>query len=117
MGLKEKLRKLTAPVEELEQARIQDRCAVLNLTPIDAAELRTPIRVGGEIQKVQIVPRAGSPSLEVTVSDGHGKAIGVFTGRSRIAGVTIGRNVVFEGVARKERDRLVVLNPAYTLVG
>ena len=30
--------------------------------------------------------------------------------------MTIGRNVVLEGVSRKERNRLVVLNPVYTLV-
>jgi hypothetical protein len=116
MGLKDKLRKLTAPVEELEQGRLQRRCAALGLTPIPEAPVRAPIRVGGEIQKVQIVPRAGSPSVEVTVSDGYGKAIGVFVGRSRIGGMTMGRNVVFEGVARKERERLMLLNPAYTLV-
>jgi hypothetical protein len=116
MGLKDKLRKLTAPVEELEQAKLQSKCAALGLTPMNQAPLREPIRVGGEIQKVQIVPRAGSPWLEVTVADGYGKAVGVFTGRNRIAGLSIGRNVVLEGVARKERDRLVVLNPEYTLV-
>lgn len=116
MGIKEKLRRLTAPVEQLDQARLQGRCAALGLTPISQAPLREHIRVGGEIQKVQVVPRAGSPSLEVTVTDGYGKAVGVFTGRSRIAGLTIGRNVVLEGVARKERDRLMVLNPLYTLV-
>jgi hypothetical protein len=116
MGLKEKLRKFTAPVEELEQSRLQDRCAALGLTPITDAPLREKIRVGGEVRKVQIVPRAGSPSVEVTVTDGYGKAVGVFTGRSRIAGLTIGRNVVLEGVCRKDHDRLVVLNPAYTLV-
>jgi hypothetical protein len=116
MGLKDKLRQLTAPVEELEQDRLQRRCDALGLTPIPEAPARTPIRVGGEIYKVQVVPRAGSPSVEVTVSDGYGKAVGVFMGRSRIGGMTIGRNVVFEGVARQDRHRLVLLNPAYTLV-
>ena len=50
------------------------------------------------------------------MADGYGKAVGVFTGRRQIAGLTIGRNVVLEGMSRKERDRLIVLNPVYTLV-
>jgi hypothetical protein len=116
MGFKDKLRKMTASDDEREQDRLQKRCVAMGLTPIDSAPLRQSIRVGGEIQKVQIVPRAGSPSIEVTVADGYGKAVGVFTGRKHIAGLTIGRNVVLEGVSRKERNRLVVLNPSYTLV-
>jgi len=116
MGLKEKLRRMTASDEELEKDRLQHRCDAMGLTPTTQAPLRVPICIGGEVQKVQIVPRAGSPSLEVTVADGYGKAIGVFTGRRNIAGLTIGRNVVLEGVSRKERDRLVMLNPVYTLV-
>ena len=101
---------------EIEQDRLHHRCDPMGVTPTSEAPLRAPVRIGGEIQKVQIVPRAGSASLEVTVADGYGKAVGVFTGRRRIAGLTIGRNVVLEGVSRKERDRLVVLNPKYTLV-
>jgi hypothetical protein len=116
MGLRDKLKRLSASDEQLHESHLQQLCSAMGLTPIDEAPLRTPVRVGGEIQKVQIVPRAGSPSLEVTVVDGHGKAVGVFTGRRQIAGLTIGRNVVLEGVSRKERNRLVMLNPVYTLV-
>src|SRR5688572_24827817 len=116
MGLRDKLRRMGASDEELEQERLQQRCNAMGVTPTSEVPLRAPIRVGGEIRKVQIVPRAGSPSLEVTVADGYGKAVGVFTGRRHIAGLTIGRNVVLEGVSRKERNRLVVLNPKYTLI-
>jgi hypothetical protein len=116
MGLRDKLKRMSVSDEELHEGHLQQVCAAMGLTPIDEAPLRVQVKVGGEIQKVQIVPRAGSPSLEVTVADGHGKAVGVFTGRRQIAGLTIGRNVVLEGVSRKERNRLVVLNPVYTLV-
>jgi hypothetical protein len=54
--------------------------------------------------------------LRVAVSDGTGTALVVFTGRSRIRGFEVGRAVLFEGVGRREGDRLVVLNPAYTLL-
>ena len=63
-----------------------------------------------------MAPRAGSPTLEVVVSDGTGEAVAVFTGRRRIGGVDHGRGMLLEGVAHHERGRLVVLNPAYTLL-
>lgn len=74
------------------------------------------MRVGGEVQSFQVRPRAGSPSLEITVSDGSGKAVAVFTGRRRIAGLDCGRGVLLEGAGRDERGRLVLLNPSYTLL-
>jgi len=63
-----------------------------------------------------LVPRAGSPSLEVTISDGTGRAVAVFTGRRRLGGVDCGRSLVIEGVGRPERGRVLVVNPAYQLV-
>ena len=53
----------------------------------------------------------GSPSVEVTVSDGSGRAVAVFLGRRRLHGLDPGRGVVLEGVARKEGNRTVLLNP------
>jgi hypothetical protein len=40
----------------------------------------------------------------------------VFTGRRKIIGVEHGRTLILEGVPVPERDRLVIFNPAYTLV-
>lgn len=108
--------RLTASVQQLDQARLQERYQGLGLTPIGEAPLREPVRVGGEIQESRLVPRAGSPAVEVTISDGTGRATGVFTGRKVLHGVTLGRGIVLEGVARTERGRLVLLNPAYTLL-
>ena len=70
----------------------------------------------GEVQGLQVVPRAGSPSLEVTVGDGTGRVVTVFTGRRRLGGVDVGRRILVDGVVRRERARLVVMNPAYTIV-
>lgn len=72
--------------------------------------------LSGEIQGLQVVPHAGSPSLEVTFSDGTGRAVAVFTGRRKLAGMSCGRRVKFEGVGRDDRGRLLVINPAYTIV-
>ena len=116
MGLSDLRRRLTASVEDLDRARLQDRWAGVGLVTIADASPRVPVRIGGEVKGLQVVPRAGSPSLEVTISDGTGRAIAVFTGRKRIGGLDPGRGIVVEGVGRLERNRLVLLNPAYRLL-
>lgn len=114
----EKLRRrIGQSIEEMDDARLVDRCSVVEgLTPIADAPVRATIRVGGEVQGLQVVPRAGSPSLEVTISDGTGRAVAVFTGRKRLGGLDPGRIIVLDGVARQEPGRKLLLNPAYTLI-
>jgi hypothetical protein len=113
MGLRDRLNQ---SVEELDRARLQDRFQGVEVTKIADAPARQPVRLGGEVQAVQVVPRAGSPSLEVTVHDGSARAVAVFTGRRAIAGVACGRGILLEGVGRTEGKRLTLLNPAYTLL-
>lgn len=108
--------KLNQTVEQIDDERLQDRCKALGTVHITDAPLRVPVRLGGEIQGLQVVPRAGSPSLEVTIADGTGRAVAVFTGRKRLPGVDPGRRVVIEGVGRMERGRMLLVNPAYTLL-
>ncbi len=116
VGLKDKMKRLTATVEELDAVRLQDRFCNVACTAIATAPKRQPVRLGGEVQRMRIVPRAGSPSLEVVVSDGSGEAVAVFTGRRSLGGIEHGRSVLLEGVAHDERGRTVLLNPAYTLL-
>jgi len=116
VGLKDIAKRLTSSIEDLDRARLQTRYEGLGLTQISGSPLREPVRVGGEVTAMQVVPRAGSPSLEVTISDGSGRVVGVFTGRRKINGIEPGRGVLFEGVARKEHGRVLMLNPAYTLL-
>ena len=77
---------------------------------------RRRVRIGGEVQAVQVVPRAGAPSLEVSVHDGTGRAVARFTGRRAIGGITPGRRLVLEGLAAEERGHVVLMNPSYTLL-
>lgn len=112
-GLRDKFAK---PIEDLESDRLRTRVADFDITPIAEAPVRTPVVLVGEVQSLQVVPRAGSPSLEVTIDDGSGRAVAVFSGRKRLGGVDCGRRVILEGVGRKERARIVLLNPAYTIV-
>lgn len=43
-------------------------------------------------------------------------AILMFTGRNRLRGIDTGRAMIVEGVGRVERGRLLIWNPAYTLL-
>ena len=56
------------------------------------------------------------PILRVTIADGSGQAVLVFTGRAHLGGIHSGRALLAEGVGRREGSRFVVRNPAYTLL-
>ena len=109
-------RKLARSIEDIEVERLHERLADLGVIPIGEAPPRQSVLLGGEVQGLQVVPRAGSPSLEVTIGDGSGRAVALFTGRRRLAGVDPGRRLLIEGVGRVERGRLLIMNPAYMIV-
>lgn len=116
MALKKAVRRLTTPVEELDRQSLCDFCDALGVTPMTEIEPRTRVLLGGEVRSVRVVPRAGAPALEVTVSDGRGSATAVFLGRRKIAGINPGRKMTFEGVAARHTNRYLVFNPIYTLL-
>jgi hypothetical protein len=82
---------------------------------IGDAPRRVPTQIAGEVTGLRVVPKAGSPWLEVTVDDGSGSAVLIFTGRKRVPGIMPGRAIIAAGVARDEHDRLTILNPRYSL--
>jgi len=102
--------------EDLHAESLQVRFDDASCARIAEAADRGPVRVRGEVAGLQVVPRAGAPSLEVTVDDGTARAVAVFTGRKRVGGLDPGRPVEVEGMARRQGGRLVLLNPAYTLL-
>jgi hypothetical protein len=116
VALKKSVRRFTAAPEEVDRAKIVALCDSLGLLPISSIEARTRVRVGGEVRSVRVVPRAGAPSLEVTINDGRGSATAVFLGRRKIAGLTPGRKVIVEGMAGTNDRRHVIVNPFYTLL-
>ena len=75
------------------------------------------VRIAGEVTRQRVVPRAGAPWLEVTISDGTGEVIAAFAGRRTVGGLDPGRGVVLEGVAHASAHHKVIFNPAYTLLG
>jgi hypothetical protein len=109
-------RSLAGSVAELDALRLQRRFRGVEMSAIDEVVERRPARFGGEIHSQQRSAPGSQPTLRVTVHDGTGSAVAVFTGRSRIFGIEAGRRILFEGVARRERGQLVVFNPAYTLL-
>jgi amino acid transporter len=103
-------------LHELDQQRLATRFADGADAPLDRIALRTTVTVTGEVTGLRVVPRAGSPSLEVTLDDGHAVLLVVFTGRRRIAGIDPGRALRVEGIAAEAHGRVTMLNPTYTLL-
>jgi len=116
MALKKFVDRLTKPVEQLDQEQLDVFCRELDLAPLDSVEHRRPVRVGGEVRSVRIVPRAGADALEVTVSDSRGTVTAVFLGRRKILGVSPGRKIVLEGVIARDGRQQLIYNPLYTLL-
>ncbi|MEO5723018.1 MAG: hypothetical protein ABIQ39_02790 [Ilumatobacteraceae bacterium] len=116
MGLRDLAKRLKATSREIDDQRLQERFHGLALTAMADVECRVPVRVGGEITRMRVTPRSGIPAFEITVSDGTGNAVAVFTGRRHLGGVEHNRAILLEGVAHDERGRRVMLNPAYTLL-
>ena len=116
MGVRGFVKRVGKSTEESDRERLVEFCSALGTTPIDELPVRTPVRFAGEITSLRIVPRAGAPAIEVTVSDGRGAAVAVFLGRARVRGLTPGRRMVVEGVAVREGAETLVYNPAYQLL-
>jgi hypothetical protein len=116
MALKKMMARLTKPVEEIDREQLTAFCDARALAAMDTITPRSRVRVGGEVRSVRIVPRAGAPALEVSVSDGRGSVVAVFLGRRKIAGLSPGRKVAFEGVAALDGKRYLVFNPVYELL-
>ncbi len=118
MGLRRRLRALSASVDELDHERLSARFQELEPghTQLGGCPERCQVRVIGEVTSLRLVSRGRGTSLEATIDDGTGCARAVFSGRRTIRGLDPGRAVVLEGVARRERGRLTLVNPGYTLL-
>jgi hypothetical protein len=117
VALGKAMKRFTKPVDELDREALGQYCDRLGVTSMDHVTARTPTRVAGEIRAVRIVPRAGAPAVEVTVSDGRGSVVGVFLGRRKIPGMSPGHRVLFSGVPGQDGNRYLVYNPEYELLG
>ena len=116
MGLKDAFNSKVKPVRELDADRLVDRFAELRLQPLGELEARDRTKVCGEVKRMTIKPRSGIPSTEIVINDGTGDATVIFSGRRHVAGIEHGHCIVIEGVAFADANRLVFLNPAYSLL-
>jgi hypothetical protein len=117
MPLRKLVDRMTKSVAETDREDLTAFCDDLDgLVHLDMLPLRVPVRFGGEITAVRIVPRAGAPALEVTVSDGRGSVVAVFLGRRKIAAMSPGRRLVAEGVATARGPERLVYNPWYRFI-
>jgi hypothetical protein len=107
-----------APSHELDRARRAARIATVAPDEARIATLaaRARVTVTGEVTATRVVPREAGPWLELTIDDGSGSIVAMFTGRRSIPGIQPGRVIEVHGVLRKERGRTVMLNPLYTLL-
>jgi DNA/RNA endonuclease YhcR with UshA esterase domain len=102
--------------EVAEHERLRRRFEPISTISIADMPCRCHTQIAGEVKRMQTAPRSGVPALEVVLTDGTGVAVAIFTGRRSIPGIESGRSMIVEGVARDERGRRVLLNPAYTLL-
>jgi hypothetical protein len=116
MGVRGLIKRVGQSTEESDRQRLVDFCDARGLTPISELPLRTPVRFGGEVTSLRIVPRAGAPAIEITLTDGRASAVAVFLGRGQVRGMTPGRRLVVEGVVIEEGNERVVYNPIYELL-
>lgn len=116
MGLKDALNSKVKPVRQLDAERLVDRFAELRLQPLGELEARDRTKVCGEVKRMTIKPRSGIPSTEIVINDGTGDATVIFSGRRHVAGIEHGHCIIVEGVAYADANRLVFLNPKYSLL-
>ena len=119
MPFKERIRRLTAPVTELDEQKLREFCANhAHCSSIGEARPRQEVSLVGEVTTLRIVPHAGSPSLEATISDGTGSMVAVWMGRRRIAGVAPGKRMMINGRGAPvgSGGRLLFYNPRYELL-
>lgn len=83
---------------------------------IAEATARQTVRVAGQVTHMRMRPTSGLPALAVTIADGSGTAVAVFTGRRSIGGIGLGRRLAIEGVPVRRGALLEFTNPAYVLL-
>jgi hypothetical protein len=116
MALRKAVERLRKPIEQLDREQLQAYCADLDVTRIKDVTPRSPVRVAGEVRSVRIVPRAGAPAVEASVSDGDSSVTAVFLGRRKIAGLSPGRRLLLDGVVAVDGKGLLMYNPRYQLL-
>ena len=116
MKLLEKLARFRTPIEVEDRQLLAAFCNDLGLDRLGEIPMRVPVVMGGEIQRVRLVPRPGASALEITVTDGSASIVAIFLGRRTVPGMIPGRRLLLQGVALHDGERCLVYNPSYQLL-
>ena len=99
---------------EQPTADLDARAEAVPIAPIIP---RQRAKVAGRVRSIQVQPRYGIPTLELTIIPNAGDSlVVVFFGRRRIAGVQPGARVCVEGMVGSRSGRLSMLNPVYEIL-
>ncbi|GAA4905948.1 hypothetical protein GCM10025789_26680 [Tessaracoccus lubricantis] len=109
-SLKERLRRLVTPTEELEATELLQRAEDSGAQALSTCTPRSRVTLRGEI--VSITSDAKHGWLEAEVSDGSGTVRLVWMGRSRLECLMPGRHIRVEGRLAEEDGNPVIFNPA-----
>jgi hypothetical protein len=85
-------------------------------TPIAALQARQRARVAGRVRSLTVQPWGDVPTLQVQLTDDHGRLTVAFLGRRQIAGLVPGSRIVVDGTVTDRRGQLVMINPDYQFV-
>ena len=97
---------------ELDQKAIH----VPGTTPIPSLRPRQRARVAGRVKSITVQPWGDVPSLQIQLTDDHGKLNVAFLGRRQIAGIAPGSRIVVEGTVADVRGQLTMINPEYEFI-
>ena len=117
MGIRSFGKRLTADNLEIDSERLCERFKEYDFVNIADSQSRTRTKLAGEIKRMRIKPRSGIPAVELVINDGTGEATVIFSGRRNIPGVDHGKCIMVDGVPHRDGGRVVILYPAYTLLG
>ncbi len=118
MVLRGALKKLSTSVGEHDRKKLGEFATGIDgAIPLAQLPLRVPVTGAGEVRSVRVVPRAGAPACEVSISDGEGRLVAVFLGRRSMPGMVTGRKLMVHGVASQRGKETQMLNPIYQFFG
>src|SRR5438093_713542 len=81
-------------------------------TPIAAVRVRDLVGISGSVTNLTVEHWAGgTPALHVTITDETGSLTVAFLGRTRVAGIEVGKRILVGGAVFYRRGRRIMMNP------
>jgi amino acid transporter len=80
---------------------------------ISSLQVRQRARVAGRVKSVTVKPWGDTASLQVQLTDDHGRLTVAFLGRRQIPGMIPGSKIVVEGTVADLRGQIGMINPSY----